>query len=184
MNNDFKAFVRNNPAIITTLFHVNENNINKINADDTRIINKCYKTSKLFSFIPILKDMLQDILNDVEGLELQIIEKYDEKNLQFNYEVKLCENKLFDNITNLYKFSYFILIAQDKNNKNKINASISINKNNVEDDMNPLNKIIIMLMVNYFENEQVDYYKKVVFENQLKPLIYDISHHSFELNII
>ena len=163
MNNDFKAFVRNNPAIITTLFHVNENNINKINDDDTRIINKCYKTSKLFSFIPVLKDMLQDILKDVEGLELQIIEKYDEKKSQFNYEVKLCENKLFDSITNLYKFSYFILLSQDKNYKNKI---------------------IIMLMVNYFENEQVDYYKKVVFENQLKPLIYDISHHSFELNII
>ena len=183
MNYDFKAFIRNNPTIITTLFHVNENNINKIN-NDMRIINKCYKTSKLFSFIPVLKDMLQDILKDVEGLELKITEKYDEKNLQFIYEVKLCENKLFDNITNLYKFSYFILLSQDKINKNKINATVSINKNNIEDDINPLNRIIIMLMVNYFENEQVDYYKKVVFENQLKPLIDNISHHSFELNII
>ena len=75
-------------------------------------------------------------------------------------------------------------MSQDKINKNKINASIAINKNNVEDDINPLNKIIIMLMINYFENEQVNYYKQVVFENQLKPLIQNLSHHSFELNII
>ena len=183
MNNDFKSFIKNNPSIITTLFHVNESNIKVVN-DNMRIINKCYKTNKLFTFIPILKDMLQDILKDVNGVDLKIIEKYDEKKVEFNYEIKLCENKLFDNITNLYKFSYFILMSQDKINKNKINASIAINKNNVEDDINPLNKIIIMLMINYFENEQVNYYKQVVFENQLKPLIQNLSHHSFELNIV
>jgi len=183
MDNDFKVFVRNNPSIISTLFHVSENNIEVIN-DNTRIIHKCYKTNKLFMFVPMLKDILNDILKDVNGIDLNIIENYDENNKEFNYEVKLCENKLFENITNLYKFSYIIFISQDKNNKNKINAGVKINKNDVEDDINPLNKIIIMLMINYFENEQVNYYKEVVFQNQLKPLIKNLSHHSFELNII
>ena len=59
-----------------------------------------------------------------------------------------------------------------------------MNKNDVEDDMNPVNKIIIMIMLNYFENEHGSYYKRVVLEEKLKPLIADISHRSFELNII
>jgi hypothetical protein len=112
---------------------------------------------------------------------LIITETFDKRSNQFNYEIRLAENKLFESITNLYRFRYYIHLSE---NKSKINSSLSINKNDVDDDMNPINKIIIMIMLNYFENDHGSYYKKVVLEEKLKPLIDDISHHSFELNII
>jgi hypothetical protein len=115
---------------------------------------------------------------------LKIIESYDKKNNQFNYQIKLCENKLFENITNIYRFDYYIHLNEDKNDKSKINVTLSMNKNNIEDENNPLNKIIIMIMLNYFENEHPSYYKKVVLQEQLKPLIDEISRHSLVLNII
>ena len=42
-----------------------------------------------------------------------------------------------------------------------------MDKNNVEDDNNPFNKIIIMIMLNYFENEHPSYYKRVILEEKL-----------------
>jgi len=179
----FKAFIRNNNSIIQTLFHVDNNNI-KIIDDNTREIIKNYRTAKIFIFMPLLKDILNEILKDVPIVQLKIIETYDNKNNQFNYLIKLCENKLFENITNIYRFNYFIHLYQDKIDKSKINVTLSMNKNNIEDDNNPLNKIIIMIMLNYFENEHPSYYKKVVLQDQLKPLIDNISLHSLVLNII
>jgi len=178
----FKDFIRNNNSIIRTLFHVDDSNIKIIN-DNYREIIKNYRTAKIFMFMPLLKDLLNEILKDVPIVQLKIIENYDKKNDQFNYTITIMENKLFENIISLYEFQYLLHLYFDKNNK-KINVSLSMNKNKIEDDCNPLNKIIIMIMLNYFENEHPTYYKQVVLEKQLKPLITDISHHSLELNII
>ena len=179
---NFKNFIRNNNSIVKTLFHVDDNNI-KVMDDNTRLITKYYKTSKMFIFIPVLKDMLTEILKDISFIQLDIKETFDKNKNQFTYQISLAENPLFDSITNIYKFKYFITLNIDSNNKNKINSSIYYDKNNVEDDINPVNKIIIMIMLNYFENEHPSYYKKIVLEEQVKPLIANISPHSFVLNI-
>lgn len=179
----FKDFIRNNNSIIRTLFHVDDNSI-KVIDNNTREIIKNYRTAKIFMFMPLLKDILNEILKDIPTIQLKIIESYDKKNNQFNYHIKLCENKLFENITNIYRFDYYIHLNEDKNDKSKINVTLSMNKNNIEDENNPLNKIIIMIMLNYFENEHPSYYKKVVLQEQLKPLIDEISRHSLVLNII
>lgn len=177
---NFKDFIKNNNSIIKTLFHVNDDNI-KVIDDNKREITKNYRTAKMFMFMPLLKDLLYELLKDIHTIQLIITETFDKKANQFNYEIRLAENKLFESITNLYRFRYYIHLSE---NKSKINSSLSINKNDVEDDMNPVNKIIIMIMLNYFENEHGSYYKRVVLEEKLKPLIADISHRSFELNII
>ncbi len=177
---NFKDFIKNNNIIIKTLFHVDDDCIKTIDKK-TRIITKNYKTSKMFIFMPLLKDILEELLKDINTIQLTITESYNKTANTFNYEIKLAENKLFENITNLYKFRYYIHLNE---NNGKINASLSVNKNNADNDINPLNKIIIMIMLNYFENEHPTYYKEVVLKDQLKPLITDISHHFFELNII
>jgi hypothetical protein len=179
----FKDFIRNNNSIVRTLFHVDDNSI-KVIDNNTREIIKNYRTAKIFMFMPLLKDILNEILKDIPTIQLKIIESYDKKNNQFDYQIKLCENKLFENITNIYRFDYYIHLNEDKNDKSKINVTLSMNKNNIEDENNPLNKIIIMIMLNYFENEHPSYYKKVVLQEQLKPLIDEISRHSLVLNII
>jgi hypothetical protein len=177
---NFKDFIRTNNSIIKTLFHIDDNSINIID-DNTRIITKNYRTAKIFLFMPLLKDILEEILKDVSTIKLIITETYDKSKKTFNYEIKLAENKLFENITNLYKFRYYLYLTE--NNK-KINASLKAECNDADNDINPLNKIIIMIMLNYFENEHPSYYKKVVLKDELKPLIEKLSHHSFELNII
>jgi len=179
----FKEFIFNNSSILKTLFHVDDNGIRVINNNSREII-KNYRTAKLFRFLPILKDILEEILKDISTIKLIIIETYNSSNNSFDYEIKVAENKLFENITNIYKFRYYIHLILDKTDKRKINASLSMNKNDVDDDFNPINKVIIMIMLNYFENEHPNYYKKVILEEKLKPLITNISHHSFELNII
>lgn len=179
----FKDFILSNNSIIKTLFHVDDDCI-KIIDNNTREIVKNYRTSKIFTFMPLLKDLLNEILKDISTIQMKIIESYDKKTNQFNYKIQLSENKLFENITSLYRFQYFIHLNQDKNDKSKINVFLSMNKNNIEDDNNPLNKIIIMIMLNYFENEHPSYYKRVVLDAQLKPLIDNISRHSLALNII
>ena len=180
---NFKDFIRNNNSIIKKMFHVDDDSITIID-ENTRVIVKNYRTAKIFMFMPLLKDLLNEILKDISTIQLRIIESYNKKKAQFTYQINLSENKLFENITNLYKFNYYIHLSQDTNIKSKINARLSMDKNNVDDDNNPINKIIIMIMLNYFENEHPNYYKKVVLEEQLKPHINDISHRSFELNII
>ena len=179
----FKEFIRNNICIIKTLFHVNDDGIRIIDNNSREII-KNYRTAKLFRFLPILKDILEEILKDVSTIKLIIIETFNNSNNSFDYEIKVAENKLFENITNIYKFRYYIHLVLDKTDKTKINSYLTMNKNNVDDDFNPINKVIIMIMLNYFENEHPNYYKKVILEDKLKPLISNISHHSFELNII
>jgi len=58
--------------------------------------------------------------------------------------------------------------------KNKINGSIYfINKNK---DINMIDNIIIKIILNYYKSEFL--------EKALKKLIDNLSHHSFELNII
>lgn len=179
----FKDFILNNSSIIKTLFHVDDNAITIINKN-TRQIIKNYRTAKIFLFMPLLKDILEELLKDINTIQLIITETYNINNNSFDYEIKLAENKLFENITTLYNFKYYIHLSLDNINNTKINSSLSMNKNNIDDDFNPLNKIIIMIMLNYFENEHPNYYKKVVLLEKLKPLISSISHHSFELNII
>ena len=180
---NFKDFIRNNKSIIRTLFHVDDDCI-KVIDDNKREIVKNYRTAKMFLFMPLLKDLLFELLKDVPTIQLIINETFDKKLNQFNYEIRLAENKLFESITNLYRFRYYIHLSQDKTDKSKINSYLSMDKNDVEDDMNPINKIIIMIMLNYFENEHMGYYKRVVLDDKLKPLITDISHRSFELNTI
>ena len=71
-------------------------------------------------FIPVLKDMLNELLKDINFIQLDIKETFDKKKNEFTYEISLAENPLFQDITNLYKFRYYITL--NNNNKNKNNA--------------------------------------------------------------
>ena len=137
------TFELNNNIIIKTLFHIDDNCI-KVIDNKTRIIIKNYKTSKMFIFMPLLKDLLEELLKDVNTIQIIITETYNKSLNTFNYEIKLAENKLFENITNLYKFRYYIHLNE---NNGKINASLKSEKNNADDDIKPLNKIIIIAIV-------------------------------------
>ena len=114
---NFKDFIRNNNSIVKTLFHVNDDSIVVIN-DNTRIITKNYRTAKIFMFMPLLKEILEELLKDVSTIQMIITETFDKSKKTFNYEIKLAENKLFENITNLYKFRYYIHLNE---NNGKIN---------------------------------------------------------------
>ena len=69
----FKEFIRNNPSILKTLFHVDDDGI-KVIDNNSREIIKNYRTAKLFRFLPILKDILEEILKDISTIKLIIID--------------------------------------------------------------------------------------------------------------
>ena len=95
---NFKDFIKNNNSIIKTLFHVNDDNIKVIDSNK-REITKNYRTAKMFMFMPLLKDVLYELLKDIHTIQLIITETFDKKSNQFNYEIRLAENKLFESIT-------------------------------------------------------------------------------------
>ena len=97
---NFKDFIKNNNSIIKTLFHVNDDNIKVIDSNK-REITKNYRTAKMFMFMPLLKDVLYELLKDIHTIQLIITETFDKKSNQFNYEIRLAENKLFESITSL-----------------------------------------------------------------------------------
>ena len=77
----FKDFIKNNNSIIKTLFHVDDSNI-KVIDDDSREIIKNYRTAKIFMFMPLLKDLLNEILKDVPVVQLKIIETLSQRALR------------------------------------------------------------------------------------------------------
>jgi hypothetical protein len=169
MNNykNFELFIKNNFEIISTIFHIKENEIKTID-NKTRLIKRDLEIIRLFDNIPILKTMLEDFLKDYVIIELYITEKFNDTNNEFIYKIKF-------NKENLKNIRAFIKLSQDKNN---INVSLSFkkkNKNNFDFD-NITEEIVFQAISNY--------YKATFLENDLKPLIKKLSHHSFALNII
>lgn len=159
MNNNIESLIKNNFSILTALFHITENSVKVIN-DKKRIFTKDIYTNRILESIPNLNFLFKE--NDLKIISLKIKEIYNENKQEFSYKIKINHN-------NYKNIDLFIKLTQDKNN---INASIHFDNfyNNITYD------IIFAIMSNY--------YKVVYLEQTLKPLISDISHHSFVLNII
>jgi len=174
---NFELLIKNNFSILKTLFHVNENSLHIID-NNTRIIKRNFQISRLFDCIPFLKTILEDIFKNYMIIDLSITEKFNKLNNEFIYKLKLYKDDL-KNIRGYLKLSL------DNFNKNKINVSMyykkkSNNNNNIINiDFNNINNITEEIIFQSISN----YYKSTFLENDLKPLIKNISHHFFELNI-
>lgn len=180
MTEELYSIIKSNPIVIETLFHLNKYEINIIN-EKKRIIIKSSSLNDIYEYLPILKDLFNDLFkynNDISYLITEIFE-----NNCIIYEIKLNNHPIFENFNYIYNFSFYINLSLDKSNKNKINIQLKTNKINI-DDINPLNQTIIHIITNYLENDHIKYIKKDILEKELKPLLSNINPHSFELNII
>ena len=159
MNNNFELFIKNNFSIIKTMFHINEDNVEVIDSFN-REMTKYYNLNKLYNYIPIIQPIIEEILKDLKEIKIIINENYNNLNKTFTYHIRFD----IDNFKDIYAF---VFLSQDKNDKNKINISVNTNKDH---------ELACILMTNHYKNNHL--------ENQLKPLIDRLSHHSLALNII
>jgi hypothetical protein len=181
MLKELYSLILSNSTIIETLFHLNNNyQINNINQTKRTIIKFC-SLYQIYNYIPIIKDLLNDIYNNDNVVSYLITETFENKSII--YEIKINNHPLFDNYNYIYKFRFFIYLSIDNNNKNKINIQLKTNNINI-DDPNPINHTIFHIISNYIENDHINYIKKDILEKELKPLLSSISPHFFELNII
>jgi hypothetical protein len=181
MTKELYSLILSNSIIIETLFHLNNNyQINIINQTKRTIVKSC-PLYHIYDYIPILKDLFNDIYNENNNLSYLITETFE--NNSIIYEIKINNHPLFDNYNYIYKFRFYIYLSIDDNNKNKINIHLKTNKINI-DDPNPINHTIINIITNYIENDHINYIKKDILEKELKPLLSSINPHFFELNII
>ena len=161
MNNNFEFFIKNNFAITKTMFHVDEDNM-KVIDNCNRIIVKKYNLNRLYDYIPIVKPFIDELLKDLTDFNIIINENYNKNNKTFTYHIT------FDiNIDNIKDINAFVFLSQDKTDKNKINISLSTNKDH---------EFACIMMTNHYKNNHL--------ENELKPLIANLSRHSLVLNII
>jgi len=149
MNDNFKAFIKNNFSIIKTLFYINENDI-KIIDNNNRLITKNYNLNHLYKYLPIVEAFIPNL----KHINIIINEIYNNTNNSFIYKIN------FD----IIDVEAYIFLSQ---NKNKIDISIETNNKN---------DIIHNLIIEFYKNHHL--------ENQLKPLISNLSHRSLALNII
>jgi len=160
----FEYLIKDNFDILRTMFHINESNLTILN-DKKRIIRKDIYISRIYETIPIIKGFLDEIFKDLLLIKTEIKEVFNEDKNEFTYKIKF---------NNYLKNNYKVFMKLTLKNKNKINVSIYfINKNK---DVNIIDNIII--------NSILHYYKSEFLEKDLKTLIHNLSHHSFELNII
>jgi|694.fasta_scaffold00862_6 hypothetical protein len=162
----FEYFIKNNFDILNILFHINENNLTIIN-NNTRIIKKDIYISNIFNSLPILKTLLEDILNEFILIETKIKESYNQNNNEFIYKIKFYNPKI----------SHIKAFIKLKEINNKINISIDIINNNNCIISNKLTEDIIGNII-------INYYKANFIEKDLKTFLENTNHHSFELNII
>ena len=160
----FEYFIKNNFNILNILFHINENNI--IIHNNTRIIKKDIYISNIFNSLPILKTLLEDILNEFILIETKIKKLYNENNNEFIYKIKFYNPKI----------SHIRAFIKLKEINNKINISLDINNNNSSISNKITEDIIGNIIINY--------YKANFIEKDLKTFLENTNHHSFELNII
>jgi hypothetical protein len=147
--NNFKSFIKNNFAIIKTLFYINEKDVEIID-DDNRLITKKYNLNHLYKYLPFVEAFVPNLTT----INIIISENYNDNNNIFTYKIYF----------EIIDVEAYIFLSQ---NKNKIN--INIDTNNKTD-------IIHNLIIEFYKNNHL--------ENQLKPLISNLSHHSLALNII
>ncbi len=160
----FEYLIKDNFEILRTLFHINESNLIVLN-DKKRIIRKDIYISRIYETLPMIKGLLDEILKDLLLIKTEIKEVFNEDKNEFIYTIKFNNSRI-----NNYK----VFMKLTLKTKNKINGSIYfINKNK---DINIIDNIIINIILNYYKSEFL--------EKDLKKLIDNLSHHSFELNII
>ncbi len=180
--NPLKSFIYNNPHLIFTLFHIHKPNLSIINHNE-RIIIKPYELYYLYKNLPILKDFFSNLLQN-NDITLIIHESFDESNQSFTYSISLQENPIFNEFKYIYDITYNIHLSPDKSNKNNINCSTSVHKNISTTIDNPLYNSILLIIINYLEQEHTQYIKNEILLKEFKPLFDKTNHHSFVLNII
>lgn len=172
--------ITKNPSFIEKLFHLKDYDISII-SPNKRIIHKNSNFNHVYTYIPVLKNIFGDIINDLFKNKPQISyiieETYDDINETFNYEMRIKEHPIFSNFDVVYQFRFYLTLELDKSNKNKINIYMNTNGDNLEfADTNPVNQAIFHIIKNYLQNDHKNYVKKEI--------ISSINLHSFELNIV
>ena len=105
-----------------------------------------------------------------------------------NYTFDLNDTKYLDDlesciVKDLIKMIISSICFEIGLQKNKIIIHFDINKNdfNLDINTNPLHHTIILLALNYLENNHIDYLKNEIILKDVKSII---NRHSFELDII
>ena len=172
---DFELLIKNNYSIIKTLFRLNDGAVTIVD-NKTRVFTKVFQTEKLFHYIPILKGFLEELYKDFKTIPLIIKETFDKDKLQFIYKIKFLHKDL-NNFKGIIKLSVdYNEINNDINyDTKKINAHLNLKKKKNTNNL-IIDEIAPSIIINY--------YKMTFLENELKPLISNLSHRSFALNII
>lgn len=178
MIKDLYSIIISNSIIIETLFHLDKYDLNIINSKKRNIIKKC-PFNHIYEFLPILKELFNEIFKEDNDISYLITETFD--NNSINYEIRLNKHPIFDNYEYIYNFRFYIQISNHISNK--INIQLKTNKIDVNDP-NPFNQTIIHIISNYLENDHITYVKNNILEKELKPILSSLNPHSFELNII
>ena len=172
--------ITGNPNFIEKLFHLKDYDISVINPNE-RIIYKHSNFNHIYIYIPVLKEIFGDVINDLFKNNPQISyiinETYDDTNKSCHYEIRIKEHPIFSNYDFIYQFRFYLTLELDKSNKNKINIHMNTNGDTMElNDTNPINQTIFHIIKNYLHNDHKNYVKKEI--------ISTINLHSFELNIV
>lgn len=175
MINELYENIISNPKIIETLFHLETYDIETINPTK-RIITKYYSFEKIYKCIPIIKELFKEDENKL--ISFKITEIFE--NNEILYEVKLKENPILNNNHYFYDFSSLVRFIC---NDNKIDIILKNNKTDIN-EQNPINLLIINIIISYLDNDNIMFIKNNILEKELKPLLYSINPHSFVLNII
>ena len=181
MNNLFKNLFYSNDDLIIALFHL-QNSIYTISniSNNSRTIIKKRPIYHLTYYMPFIHDFLQNFFKSTDEISYLINETYYPSLNKFTYEISLNENELFNDFNVIYNIKFFIHLTLQKN---KIIIHFDINKNdfNLDINTNPLHHTIILLALNYLENNHIDYLKNEIILKDVKSII---NRHSFELDII
>jgi len=176
MNNSFENLFYLNNDLLIALFHLHNSSytISKL-SNYSRTIIKKRPIYHIIYYIPFIQDFLQSIFKSTDEIAYLINEFYYPHLNKFTYEISILENNnLFNDFKFIYQIKFLIHLTL---HKNKINIHFDINKNNIDLNLNPF----ALLILNYLENDYINYLKNDIILKDVKPII---NHHSFELNII
>jgi len=136
--NNFKSFIKNNFAIIKTLFYINEKDVEIID-DDNRLITKNYNLNHLYKYLPFVEAFVPNLTT----INIIISENYNDNNNIFTYKIYF----------EIIDVEAYIFLSQ---NKNKIN--INIDTNNKTD-------IIHNLIIEFYKNNHLKNQLKPLISN-------------------
>jgi len=173
---NLKSLIYNNPIIIKSLFHLQNPIFNIIN-DNKRTFIKPYNTSFISHYLPVI---IPFIPKELKFINFIVHETYNPTINQFTYSISLQENELSRDFKHLSLIKFNIHLSQYNN---IINCHTSVSQEPSIYIPNPFQQSISFIILNYLEHQHTHYIKNDILLKEIKPIIENLNHHSFVLNI-